>query len=467
MEKSHTELWAECLQIVKDNIPAEQFECWFKPVAALRFVDEPGKRSLTLSVPSPYFVEYLEARFVRIIGYVVRRVFGEGVSIYYHYNQVSDRPDTAVNLRSTNPSETINAEQLGTGPFEVKAEETFKSHLNPLYNFANYCESTSNKLARSIGRTLADNPRVNTFNPLFIFGPTGVGKTHLIQAIGIGIKEHNPQMRVLYISARLFESQFTVASRNGRINDFIAFYQTIDTLIIDDIQDLINKEKTQGAFFHIFNHLRMNQRQIIMSCDQRPTDLKGMQERLLSRFKSGMTVELLPPDLELRKEVLQLKNEQDGLDIPEEVMDYIAANVTNNIRELEGVVTSLVAHATYLNRDLDMALARNVVANAIRVSRPSVSFETIMRCVCAFYDIDTDSLYSKCRKRNISDARQMVMYLAKKHLKMPLKAIGTRLERKHATVLHGCRNIEERLAVEKQLQADISAIEQSFAGIDG
>lgn len=459
MEKTHTELWEECLKIFKDNLNPEQYECWFKPVTSIGF----DGRTLNLAVPSSYFVEYLEGHFIQILGHVLRRVYGPDVNLKYVYNVVGEAPETAVEVSSTKPSGAIRPGLPPANPFQTPVEVAFDSQLNPRYNFANYCESMSNKLARTIGKTIADDPRINTFNPLFIFGPSGVGKTHLIQAIGVGIMEHNPSMRVLYISARLFESQFTVASRNGRINEFINFYQSIDTLIIDDIQDLINKDKTQGAFFHIFNHLRLNQRQIIMSCDQRPTDLKGMQERLLSRFKSGMTVELERPDLELRKEVLNLKNEQDGLTLPADVMEYIASNVTNSIRELEGVVTSLVAHATYLNRELDLALARNVVSNSIRISRPTVTFEMIARSVSEYYNIDPDSIYGKCRKREISDARQMVMFLAKKHVKMPLKAIGTRLDRKHATVIHGCRNIEERLVIEKQLQADVNAIERALS----
>lgn len=461
MEITHEQLWEQCLRIIRDNIPPEQYDSWFKPIVSFGFENN----ALSLCVPSPYFVEYLEERYINLLAFVLKRVYGEGVKLYYHYNQVRNSPDTAVDMRSSNPSGAIKPNEPPANPFQTPVEKSFDSQLNPRYNFSNYCESMSNKLARTIGKTIADDPKINTFNPLFIFGPTGVGKTHLIQAIGIGIKERNPRMRVLYINARLFESQYTVASRNGRINEFINFYQSIDTLIIDDIQDLINKEKTQGAFFHIFNHLRLNQRQIILSCDQRPTDLKGMQDRLLSRFKSGMTVELEKPDLNLRKEVLQLKNEQDGLAIPADVMDYIAGNITDSIRELEGVVTSLIAHATYLNQELNLSLARNVLANAVRVSKPKIDFETITRSVSEYYKISLDCIFGKSRKREISDARQMVMFLAKKHMKMPLKTIGTRLDRKHATVLHGCRNVEERLAIEKQLQNDVAAIERSFATI--
>lgn len=458
---THTELWDRCLKIFRDNLSDDHYKSWFEPVVSKSFEGN----NLVLIVPSPYFIEMLENNFANLIARTIARVYGSNVTLYFHYKQVKGQTDTGVNMRSSNPSGAVKPGNKPPNPFQTTVEETFDSQLNPRYNFGNYCESMSNKLARTIGKAIADNPKGSAYNPLFIFGPTGVGKTHLIQAIGIGIKEHNPNMRVLYINARLFESQFTVASRNGKINEFINFYQSIDVLIIDDIQDLIDKEKTQGAFFHIFNHLRLNQRQIILSSDQRPTDLRGMQERLLSRFKSGVTVELERPDLELRKEVLMLKQEQDGLDIPSEVLDYIADNITGSIRELEGVMSSLMVHATVLNQELNLDLARTVLGNAVRIAKPQVNFDIITRGVSRYYNVDADSIYTKTRKREISDARQMVMFMAKKHMKMPLKAIGSRLDRKHATVLHGCRNIEERLTFEKQLQNDVAAIEKLFVEI--
>ncbi len=317
----------------------------------------------------------------------------------------------------------------------------------------------SNKIARSIGMAIADNPSLKTFNPLFVFGPTGVGKTHLIQAIGIRVKERNPRARVLYVTARLFESQFTAASQNKHINDFFAFYQSIDTLIIDDIQDLAGKPKTQNTFFHIFNHLHQNQRQIILSSDCAPSQMEGMEARLLSRFKWGMSTQLDKPDLALRKDVLTQKAEQDGLSIPDEVLGYIAKNVTDSIRELEGVIVSLMAYATVLNQEITIDLARAVLANAVKINKRQVNFDAITQEVAAYYNIDPDVMFTKSRKREISDARQMVMYLAKKLAKMPLKAIGTRLSRTHATVLYACKNIEERLPIEKQLQEDVNKIE--------
>lgn len=457
MNKNHIQLWEECRQIIADNIRPEQFDAWFKPITSLGF--ENGQ--LTLSVPSPFFAEHLENTYITILGATLRRVYGNDVKLFYHYYQISNKPETGINEAGLTTSPALKRPQPGL--FQTAVDQTFDSQLNPKYTFENYCGSTSNKIARTIGEAIANDPKCKTFNPLFVFGPTGVGKTHLIQAIGIKIKEKNPVARILYVSARLFESQYTVASRTGKINEFINFYQSIDTLIIDDIQDLIDKPKTQGTFFHIFNHLHQNQKQIIMSSDCCPTDLKGMPDRLLSRFKWGMTVELERPDLQLRREVLQLKAEQDGLSLPNEVMDYIAENVTDSVRELEGIVVSLLAHATVMNKEITLDLARHVMANVVKIHKKVINFEMITQGVAAHYNIDPEAIFTKSRKREISDARQMVMYMAKKHAKMPLTAIGTRLSRNHATVIYACKNIEQRLPFEKQLQEDVASIEKSFA----
>lgn len=459
MDNTHQKLWENCLEIFKDNVPAEQFDAWFKDVASLSY--ENG--ALTLIVPSHFFVEQFEERYYKLIALTLRKVYGEGVKLYYTYNQVKNEPSTSVKMKSSKPSTSIPPQQAAiANPFKQASIEDIDSQLNPRYNFENYCGSSSNKIALSIGEAIASDPTCKTFNPLFIFGPTGVGKTHLIQAIGIRIKETNPQNRVLYVTARLFESQYTAAAHNGKINEFINFYQSIDTLIIDDIQDLIGKQRTQNTFFHIFNHLHQNQKQLILSSDCRPSQMEGMEARLLSRFKWGMTAELERPDFELRKGVLIQKSEQDGLSIPNEVLDYIANNVTDSIRELEGIVVSLIAHATVLNQEISVDLARNVLANAVKVNKRQINFEMITQEVCTYYDVDPDLIFTKTRKREISDARQMIMFLSKKLAKMPLTAIGTRLSRTHATVLHACNNIDERLAFEKQLQEDVKRIEEAL-----
>ena len=295
----------------------------------------------------------------------------------------------------------------------------------------------------SIGEAIASDPKCKTFNPLLIFGPTGVGKTHLIQAIGIKIKELTPDKSVLYLTSREFESQYTTAVINKQINDFINFYQSIDVLIIDDIQEFAGKQSTQNTFYHIFNHLHQNQKQLILSSDCPPVSLDGIIPRLISRFKWGVTAELFQPDYALRRQVLEKKAGEDGLQIPNDIIDFIANSVTTSVRELEGIISSIIARATFLNVDISIDMAKA---------------ETIG----TYYGIDTDLMYGKSRKREISDPRQILMFLAKKHTKLSSTTIGLKLSRNHATVLHACKTIEERISYDKQLQHDLEEIEKSL-----
>lgn len=459
MQSKYSQMWDECLRIIKDTIPDEQFSLWFSPLSFIRYADN----QLTISCPSEFFVEQLEERYVRLLGLTLKRVFGDGLRLVYKFPVIGGDPASQVNMGSSHPSPAVKPQPgASANPFKEKYVEEIDSQLNPEYTFENYCISNSNKVARSIGEAIANDPKLQTFNPLFVFGPCGVGKTHLIQAIGIRLKERDPRARVLYITARLFESQFTAAVQRSKVNEFISFYQSIDTLIIDDIQDFIGKDKTQRTFFHIFNHLKQNNKQLIMSSDCRPSEMEGMEERLLSRFKSGMTAQLEKPDLALRLEVLRRKALRDGLELPEDVIQFIAANVTESIRELEGVVVSLLAHATFMNKEISVELARRVLANAVKLNKRTINFEAIAKQVAAYYSIEPSQLVAKSRKREVSDARQMVMYLAKKHTNMPLKAIGSRLQRTHATVLYACRLIDERLPLEKKLQEDVTLIEQQL-----
>lgn len=460
MENNHTQLWSQCCEFIKDNVTPMQFDIWFRDITSVSFENN----QLVLLVKSDYFVDQLEERYMDVLRAGIKKVYGPDVKLYYDYFSVQNDPGSKVSIKSSSPSSTILAQSKAqpANPFQAEIEQDFDPQLNPRYTFENYCASHSNEVARSIGESIANDPSIKTFNPLFVFGSTGVGKTHLIQAIGIRMKEMNPRARVLYVTARLFESQYTAAVAKGNTNSFFHFYQSIDTLIIDDIQDLQKKPGTQNTFFHIFNHLHQNNRQIIMSSDCAPSEMEGFESRLLSRFQWGMSVALDKPDIELRRDVLTQKAEQDGVIISDEVKEFIAENVTDSIRQLEGIVVSLLAHATVLNREIDMDLARKVMANTVRIQRNQVNFEMISEAVAAHYGIDSDLLFTKTRKREISDARQVVMYLAKKIVKMPTTAIGQRISRTHATVIYACRNIEERLSLEKQLAADIQAIEESI-----
>ncbi len=460
MSATHQELWAKCCEFIKDNITPDQYDTWFRDITSLSYAD----KVLWLNVNSThFFVEQLEHFHQRVLRAGIRKVYGDGVVLHFRYRIVADDPSSAVTQKASGLSPVIleQANAAPANPFAPVVERDFDPQLNPRYTFENYCPGESNKIARSIGEAIGDNPSLKTFNPLFVFGPSGVGKTHLIQAIGIRIKERNPKARVLYTTARLFQAQYTAAvSRN--INDFFHFYQSIDTLIIDDIQDLHNLAGTQNCFFHIFNHLYLHNKQIIMSSDCAPAQMEGFEGRMLTRFKAGMQVELEAPDIELRREVLRLKSEQNGVELPDDVAEFIVGNVTGSVRELEGVMTSLVAHATVLNRELSIDLARRVLTNSVKLRKHTVNFEELAQAVATYYKITPDLLFTKTRRREISDARQIVMYLAKKLAKMPVTAIGSKLDRKHATVIYGIQTIETRIGTEKKLRAEVGAIENSL-----
>ncbi|MBR3100805.1 MAG: chromosomal replication initiator protein DnaA [Muribaculaceae bacterium] len=463
MVNNVTKLWDDCLAIIKDNLPAEQFNAWFSPIVAISFEDN----KLILKVPTQFFIDYIEETYPALLTYTLKRVFGDKVRLAYKYDVVSNVPDTEVTIKNDNISARLKT-NLATQPTQISNPfapvqyDDIDPQLNLRYTFENYCGSMSNKLAVSIGMAIATNPDCKTYNPMFIFGSTGVGKTHLIQAIGIKIKETNPRARVLYLTARVFESQYTSAVKQNKVNDFINFYQSIDVLLLDDIQEFAGKVSTQNTFFHIFNHLHQHQKQLIMTSDCRPSEMDGMVPRLISRFKWGMTVELSKPDYELRREVLAMKAAQDGLSIPDEVLDYIATNVTESVRELEGIVVSLLAHATMLNQEITVDLAKTVISNSVHINKRQVTFELIAEVVANHYNIDTEQLYGKSRKREISDARQLLMYFAKKETQLSSTNIGLRLSRNHATVLHACKQIEQRMSVEKEFRQEVADMAASL-----
>ncbi len=459
--------WNRCLDAIKANLPAEQFDVWFAPIVAVDYDQENNR--VTLKVPSQFFVEQIEERYINILSSALKMAFGDDVKLRYKYNVVGGDDASAVEQTEDNSSNKLKQElkirkpRVATNPFvQDDALDEIDPQLNPRYTFENYCSSMSNKLAVSIGQAIAEHPEVKTYNPMFVFGSTGVGKTHLLQAIGIKLKENYPRMRVLYVSSRVFESQYTTAVIQKKVNDFINFYLSIDVLLLDDIQFLAGKEKTQNTFFHIFSHLHLHQRQLVMSCDCRPSELDGMEPRLLSRFKWGMTVELEKPDFELRRKFLAMKAAQDGLKIADDVLDFIATNVSDSVRELEGVMVALLAHATMLGQDITIDLARSVIGNTVKVTPKQLTFESIAETVADYYNLPTDVLYGKSRKREISDARQLVMYLAKKEAQMSSTSIGAKLDRTHATVLHACIQIEQRMSIEKDFSREVQAITASL-----
>ncbi len=458
--------WNRCLDVIKANLPAEQFNAWFAPIVAVDYDQE--NNHVTLKVPSEFYREKIEGHYLNILSLALKKVFGENVKLFYKYNVVRGDETSSVKQQEDNSSIRLKQElkirnPRVANPFERQDTlDDIDPQLNPRYTFENYCGSMSNRLAVSVANAIATHPEVKTYNPFFIFGSTGVGKTHLLQAVGVKLKENNPRMRVLYVTARVFENQYTTAVLQKKVNDFINFYQSIDVLLLDDIQEFAGKPGTQNTFFHIFNHLHQHQRQLIMSSDCRPSDLDGMVPRLISRFKWGMTVELEKPDYELRRKFLAMKSVQDGLNIDDEVLDFIASNVTESVRELEGVMVALLAHATMLEQEITIDLARSVIGNTVKVSQRQLTFEMIAETVAKYYNLSTDLIYGKSRKREISDARQLVMYLAKKEAQMSSPSIGAKLDRTHATVLHACIQIKQRMDIEKDFSREVQDITASL-----
>ena len=459
--------WNRCLDVIKANLPAEQFNAWFAPIVAVDYDQE--NNHVTLKVPSEFYREKIEGHYLNILSLALKKVFGDNVKLFYKYNVVNGDETSSVKQQEDNSSIKLKQElkirnPRVANPFDRQDTlDDIDPQLNPRYTFENYCGSMSNKLAVSVANAIATHPEVKTYNPFFVFGSTGVGKTHLLQAVGIKLKEENPRMRVLYVTARVFENQYTTAVLQKKVNDFINFYQSIDVLLLDDIQEFAGKPGTQNTFFHIFNHLHQHQRQLIMSSDCRPSELDGMVPRLISRFKWGMTVELEKPDFELRRKFLAMKSAQDGLNIDDEVLDFIASNVTDSVRELEGVMVALLAHATMLEQDITIDLARSVIGNTVKMTPRQLTFEMIAEKVADYYNLSTDLIYGKSRKREISDARQLVMYLAKKEAQMSSPSIGAKLDRTHATVLHACIQIKQRMDIEKDFSREVQDITASLS----
>ena len=457
-------LWEQCLQLIRDNVTEQQFTTWFKPITFEAF--DAATNILLVQVPSPFVYEYLEENYVDLLSKVLTRIYGKGVQLKYRI--VTDK---AHNLTQDIQSETVdNVEtQLPTNranqsptPLDVALQE-IDPQLDLHKSFSNYIEGDSNKLPRSIGLSIAEHPNTTQFNPMFIYGPSGCGKTHLINAIGLRIKQLYPQKRVLYISARLFQVQYTNSVLNNTTNDFINFYQTIDVLIVDDIQEWMTATKTQDTFFHIFNHLFKNGKRIILASDRPPVELKGMNERLLTRFACGLIAELEKPNVQLCVDILNSKIKRDGLNIPDDVVQFIAQTANGSVRDLQGVINSLLAYSVVYNSNIDMRLAERVIKRSVKIDDEPLTLDEIIDKVCSHFNVTVNAVNSRSRKQEIVLARQVSMYLAQKHTKMPASRIGKLVGgRDHSTVLHSCSQIEKRLQVDKDFTAELSTIENSF-----
>ncbi len=465
MKDNPNALWDSCLQLIKNNVSEQQFNTWFKPIAFESYNED--KNTVLVRIPSPYIYEYLEENYVDLLSKVLSRTFGKGVFLNYRvltdkeHNLTQDiQAEPVANIGTARKRERVNE---SPSVLDAAQPQQIDSQLNPHLTFSNFIEGDSNKLPRSVGLSIAEHPNKTTFNPMFIFGPSGCGKTHLMNAIGTRTKELYPQKRVLYVSARLFQVQYTSAVVHNTLNDFINFYQTIDMLLVDDVQEWMTAGKTQDTFFHIFNHLFLNGKRIILACDRPPVDLQGMNERLLTRFSCGLIAELEKPNVQLCVDILNSKIKRDGLRIPADVVQFIAETANGSVRDLEGVINSLMAYSVVYNCNIDMRLAERVIKRAVKVDDRPLTVDDILETVCHHFNVSATAVSSRSRKHEYVVARQVSMYLAQKYTKMPASRIGKLVGgRDHSTVIHSCSQVEQRIKVDRLFSDEIASIENSF-----
>lgn len=459
-------LWDNSLLLIKNSVTEQQYNTWFKPIVFESY--KPSTKTLLVQVPSPFVYEYLEQNFVDLLSKVLHRNFGEGIRLTYRVvtdkehklsQDIEADPDDADMAKQTREC----AQQTAAQPAAPQQQEDIDTQLDPKFTFNNYMEGDSNKLPRSVGLSIAEHPNTTQFNPMFIYGPSGSGKTHLVNAIGLKAKQMYPQKRVLYVSARLFQTQYTDAVLHNASNDFINFYQSIDMLIVDDIQEWAGKAKTLNTFFHIFNHLFRNGKRIILACDRPPVELKDMPDRLLTRFSCGLVCELEKPNIQLCVDILSNKIRRDGLKIPVDVISFIAQTCNGSVRDLQGAINGLLAYSIVYNSSIDIRLAERVIKRAVKVDDKPLTIDDIVETVCHHYNVTVTAVNSKSRKRDYVVARQVTMYLAQKYTKMPASRIGKLVgNRDHSTVIHSCSKVEERLKIDAGFSDELVSIENGL-----
>lgn len=459
-------LWDNSLLLIKDSVTEQQYNTWFKPIVFESY--KPSTKTLLVQVPSPFVYEYLEQNFVDLLSKVLHRNFGEGIRLTYRVvtdkehklsQDIEADPDDADMAKQTRE----RTQQTAAQPAAPQQQEDIDTQLDPKLTFNNYMEGDSNKLPRSVGLSIAEHPNTTQFNPMFIYGPSGSGKTHLVNAIGLKAKQMYPQKRVLYVSARLFQTQYTDAVLHNASNDFINFYQSIDMLIVDDIQEWAGKAKTLNTFFHIFNHLFRNGKRIILACDRPPVELKDMPDRLLTRFSCGLVCELEKPNIQLCVDILSNKIRRDGLKIPVDVISFIAQTCNGSVRDLQGAINGLLAYSIVYNSSIDIRLAERVIKRAVKVDDKPLTIDDIVETVCHHYNVTVTAVNSKSRKRDYVVARQVTMYLAQKYTKMPASRIGKLVgNRDHSTVIHSCTKVEERLKIDAGFNDELVSIENGL-----
>ena len=460
-------VWSDCLRVIQDNVAEQSYKTWFQPITPHKLENN----VLTIQVPSQFFYEWLEENYVQVLKKAIDSVIGPDTKLAYSVvvdqGGGNGKSPMTVNLPNSKLGNSNNQQKQPSynSPFELRIiEENYRtSQLNQNYTFDSYIEGDCNRIARSAGMAIARKPGITSFNPLMLYGGVGLGKTHLAQAIGNEIKQGPQQKFILYVSSEKFTNQFIDAVKNNKIQEFQNFYLQVDVLIIDDVQFLGSKEKTQEIFFHIFNHLHQCGKQIIMTCDCPPCDLKGLQERLLSRFKWGLTANLQQPDLETRIAIIHKKMEEDGIYIPEDVVEYLAYSVDTNIRELEGVLISLIAHASLNRVEIDLELAKQTLKNIVTDIETEVGVDYIQKTVSEYYQVKVPEMKDKIRKKEIVVARQVAMYFCKEYTNHSLKSIGYHFGgRDHSTVIHAVRTVNDLMDVDNSFKTDIETLRKKL-----
>ena len=470
MDKTHDKVWLSCLGIIKDIVEWQHFKTWFEPIKPVGLKD----KILTIQVPSQFFYEYLEEHYVNLLAKTLKRELGKEARLEYRIMVDSgndknkpltmDVPGHGFKTYSNNEMDfPLVINNPVKNPFVIPGLKKMQidSQLNPIYTFESFIEGDCNRVARRAGKTVAEKPGSTSFNPLVVYGGVGLGKTHLAQAIGNDVKRLHAHKVVLYVSSEKFINQFQDHGRNNAINDFIHFYQMIDVLIVDDVQFFSRAEKSQDALFAIFNHLHQSGKQLILTSDKSPKDLEGVQERLLSRFRWGLSADMQLPDYETRMDILEKKMKNDGLEMPKEVVKYIAYTLPSNVRELEGALISLFAQSSLNKREIDLELAKKVLRNFVKTSSKEITIETIQKMVCDYFNLPYERLLQKTRKREIVQARQITMYLAKQFTKNSLKTIGEHFGgRDHTTVIHSCQTVKDLMDTDGLFRESVVELQQ-------
>jgi len=476
MIKDHATVWDSCLHAIRKSVNQQSFRTWFEPIRPVRL----DGTALTIQVPNKVFYEWLEEHYVSLLKSTIRKELGDRGRLEYQIlmgasvNEMAKANGNGNGHSTTNGVFAKNGEHYAPGmidmeniknPFVIPGIKKLRidPNLNSNYTFDNFIEGDCNRLARSAGLAIAKKPGGTSFNPLVVFGDVGLGKTHLAHAIGNDILDKFPNKSVLYVSSEKFTSQIIQSIKNNAVNDFINFYQTVEVLIVDDIQFLANKQKTQEIFFHIFNQLHQNGRQIILTSDRPPKDMEGVEERLISRFKWGLSADLQAPDLETRMAILESKMNREGVELPSNVIEFICYNIQNNIRELEGVLVSLIAQSSLNRREIDLELAKEVIRNFVSQINKEITLDFIQKLVAEHFGVTMDKIQGKTRKRSIVIARQLSMFLAKKLTDKSLKSIGEMFGgRDHSTVIYSCKTVQDLMETDAIFKDTVTDLEKKI-----